>query len=142
MRHGRRMERKTKIAIVLRADLAAWQQLNVTAYLASGIAARSPQTVGAPYQDASGVGYAQMFGQPVLVYEADAEALRSVRECAVGRGLDVGVYTQELFATGNDDDNRAAVRTVRSEKLDLVGLAVYGPRSPVDKTLKGIRLHP
>ena len=40
----------------------------------------------------------------------------------------VAVYTEELFATGNDVDNRAAVAAVPAEKLALVGLAVYGPR--------------
>lgn len=47
----------------------------------------------------------------------------------------------ELFATGNDDGNRAAVRTVPVEGLNLVGLAVYGPRNAVDKVTKGLKLH-
>ena len=46
-----------------------------------------------------------------------------------------------LFATGNDRDNRAAVRAVATEELDLMGLAVCGPRNAVDKVLKGARMH-
>jgi hypothetical protein len=51
------------------------------------------------------------------------------------------VFTSDLFHTGNDRDNRAAVRAVRAEALDLVGLAVHGPRGAVDKILKGARMH-
>jgi hypothetical protein len=48
----------------------------------------------------------------------------------------------DLFTTGNDRDNRAAVRAVRRTDLDLAGLAVYGPRNAVDKIVKGAHLHP
>jgi hypothetical protein len=53
----------------------------------------------------------------------------------------MAIFTQELFGTGNDRDNRAAVRAVPREKLDLVGLALHGPRNAVDKVLKGAILH-
>ncbi len=54
----------------------------------------------------------------------------------------MAVFTSDLFGTGNDRDNRAAVRAVGRGSLDLVGLAVYGPRNAVDKVLKGSRMHP
>jgi hypothetical protein len=54
----------------------------------------------------------------------------------------MSIYTEELFATGNDVDNRAAVRAVATEKLALVGIALHGGRNAVDKTLKGLSLHP
>ncbi|MGP3917467.1 DUF2000 family protein [Nonomuraea sp. 10N515B] len=132
----------TKIGIVVRADLAAWQQLNVTAFLASAVAGGVPETVGEPYEDGSGNSYLPMFRQPVLVYVAGLEELRVVREKAVGRGMDVAVYIEEMFKTGHDADNRAAVRAVEADELGLVGVAVHGPRNGVDKVLKGLMLHP
>jgi len=33
------------------------------------------------------------------------------------------------------------VRAVTTEQLDLVGLAVYGPRNAVDKVFKGAHMH-
>jgi hypothetical protein len=36
------MQFDTKIALIIRNDLAAWQKLNVAAFLASGIAAAFP----------------------------------------------------------------------------------------------------
>jgi hypothetical protein len=57
------------------------------------------------------------------------------------RALPRAVFTSDLFATGNDRDNRAAVRAVPTEEPDLMGLAVHGPRNAADKVLKGARLH-
>ncbi|MEV4565900.1 DUF2000 domain-containing protein [Nonomuraea sp. NPDC049419] len=132
----------TKIGIVVRSDLAAWQRLNVTAFLAGAIAGGRPEVMGDDYEDGSGNTYLPMFRQPVVIYQADLATLRKVREKAVGRGLGVAVYTEDMFKTGNDEDNRAAVRAYPAEDLNLVGLALYGPKTPMDKSLKGLTLHP
>ncbi|WP_372453898.1 DUF2000 family protein [Actinoplanes hulinensis] len=43
---------------------------------------------------------------------------------ALGRdGVRMSVFTSDLFTTGHDAANRAAVRAVRTADLDLVGLA-------------------
>ncbi|TXJ78972.1 DUF2000 domain-containing protein [Streptomyces lavendulae] len=101
-----------------------------------------PEVVGEPYEDADGTRYLPMFRQPVLVFEGGKETLRAAHGRALGRALPCAVFTADLFATGNDRDNRAAVRAVTTADLDLVGLAVYGPRGGVDKVLKGARMHP
>jgi hypothetical protein len=132
----------TKIGIVVRDDLAVWQKLNVTAFLAGAVAGSVAETIGEPYEDGSGNEYLPTFRQPVLVYAADAEALGRVRGAAVNRGLRTAVFTEDMFKTGHDADNRAVVRDVAAEDLSLVGLAVYGPKNPLDKTLKGLALHP
>jgi hypothetical protein len=131
----------TKVAIVVRDDLANWQKLNVTAFLASGVAHASDEIMGRPYEDGSGNTYLAMLREPVLVYGADAAGLTRTHERALRRGLATALYTEELFATGNDDDNRAAVKAVTVEKLALVGLGIYGPRNDVDKVIKGLALH-
>lgn len=130
----------TKIAVLLRDDLAGWQRLNVTAFLASGIAA-NPDVLGEPYADADGTGYLPMFRQPVLVFAGDRDVLAAAHGRAVARGMPTAVFTADLFATGHDEANRAAVAAVAREKLDLVGLAVHGPRNAVDKVLRGAVLH-
>ena len=132
----------TKIAVVVRDDLPTWQRLNVCAFLVSGVAAAVPELIGEPYSDADGTKYLAMFGQPVLVFEAAAEVLTAAHTRALSRGLPMSVFTAGLFATGNDEDNRAAVRAVPRDRLDLVGLAVHGPRNAVDKVVKGARMHP
>ena len=80
------MQFDTKIAVVLRDDLAVWQKTNVTAFLVSGIAGTVPGVVGEPYRDASGNEYLPMFVQPVLVYEADTAGVRRAYERATSSG--------------------------------------------------------
>ena len=135
------MQFDTKIAVVLRDDLAAWQKANVTAFLVSGIAGTVPGIVGEPYRDASGNEYLPMFVQPVLVYQADAPALRRAYERALGRDVSMAIYTADLFETGHDEANRAAVAGVSSDELDLVGIAFRAERRTVDKVVDGLRFH-
>jgi hypothetical protein len=131
----------TKIAVVLREDLAVWQKLNMTAFLVSGVAGTDADTIGEPYEDASGHRYLPMFRQPVLIFAGDAEQLRRAYERLRAGGLRFSVFTDDLFATGNDGDNRAAVKAVRSEDLRIAGLALRGDRKAVDRALKGLSLH-
>ncbi|MFG2886581.1 DUF2000 family protein [Streptomyces sp. NPDC048297] len=132
----------TKIAVLVREDLEPWQRLNVTAFLVSGLGTGIPEVIGEPYEDADGVTYLPMFRQPVLVFEGTKETLKAAHARALSRALPRAVFTADLFATGNDRDNRAAVRAVSTADLDVVGLAVHGPRNGVDKVLKGARMHP
>jgi hypothetical protein len=133
---------ETKIAVLVRDDLPTWQRLNVCAFLVSGIAAAVPDLIGKAYEDADGAQYLPMFGQPVLVFAADATTLTAAHTRATRRGLPMSIFTADLFTTGDDEANRAAVRAVPTADLDLVGLAVHGPRNAVDKTVKGAIMHP
>jgi hypothetical protein len=134
---------ETKVAVIVRDDLAAWQRLNVTAFLISGIIAEAdPTPVGPDYEDASGRTYLPMLVQPVLVFQAGAAKFRTIYERAVTRELRFAIYTVELFATGHDDDNRAAVKAVASEDLNLVGLGLRAPHKAVDGVVRGLERHP
>jgi hypothetical protein len=132
----------TKLAIVVRDDLMTWQKLNVTAFLAGAVASAADGAIGEPYEDASGRKYLAMFVQPVLVFRGSAEQLAAAYDRAVARDVRLGIFTEDLFETDNDVDNRAAVAAVPSDALRLVGLALHDDRRVVDKVLKGLRLHP
>ncbi|MFC9507555.1 DUF2000 family protein [Streptomyces sp. NPDC057002] len=132
----------TKIAVLLREDLEPWQRLNVTSFLVSGLGTQLPEVIGETYEDADGVSCLPMFRQPVMVFEATKETLTMAHTRTLSRSLPRAIFTSDLFATGNDRDNRAAVRAVPTADLDLVGLLVYGPRNAVDKVVKGARMHP
>jgi hypothetical protein len=136
------MKFDTKIAVVLRADLAQWQKLNVTAFLVSGIAASVPGVTGEDYEDASGNRYLPMFVQPVLAFAGDGLELRAAYERAMVAGTKLAIYTEDLFATGFDAANRAAVKAVAAPALNFAGLAFRAERKAADRILKGLRLHP
>jgi hypothetical protein len=131
----------TKIAVILRQDLATWQKLNVTAFTISGIAASVEEVTGEPYRDGSGNLYLPMFCQPVLVFEADAAKIRTAYERALSRSVPCAIFTEELFTTNNDSDNRAAVAAVPADDLRIVGLALRAERAVADRILKGLSLH-
>jgi hypothetical protein len=133
----------TKAAVVVSDDLASWQRLNVTAFLMTGLAAQAgPSAIGEDYEDADGRRYLPLLVQPVLVFEATGAKLTTVRERAERRGVTIAIYTREMFATGNDEDNRAAVRAVPTAQLDLVGIGLRAPHRDADAVLRGLARHP
>ncbi len=133
----------TKAAVVVGDDLATWQRLNVTAFLTSGIvAAAGHEAIGEDYLDADGNRYLPLLVQPVLVFEATSEKLRTVRERAFRREVPIALYTREMFATGHDADNRAAVAAVPATELDIVGIALRAPHRDADAVLRGLGRHP
>lgn len=131
----------TKIALIIRDDLASWQKMNVAAFLASGIAASYPQSIGEPYEDASGNGYLRLIGQPILIYGADSSALARALDRALTRGVQPALYTEEMFSTTHDAANREAVRGVERESLNLVGLAIRAERKVIDKIVDKLKFH-
>jgi hypothetical protein len=131
----------TKVALIVRNDLAVWQKLNVVAFLATGVAAGAPEALGEPYEDAAGRQYSRMLGQPVMVFAADLSGLQAAHQQALSRELKIVPYVHAMFSTGHDAANRDVFRAQDAENLDLVGLALHGPKKAVDKAIKGLALH-
>ena len=123
----------TKIAIVLREDLAVWQKLNVTAFLTSGVVGATPGLLGEPYEDAAGNTYSPLLVQPVIVLGADAGTLQTVDRRAMERGVRLSLYIEDMFATGHDAANRETVRRWTADAPRIVGLALRAERKVVDK---------
>jgi len=132
----------SKIGIIIKDGLLDWQKLNVTAFLASGIAINDPECVGDLYEDGSGNKYLPLFGQPVWVFAASAEHLQRTRSRAQSRNVPLAVYTAGMFLTDNDVDNRAVVRAMPADELDIVGLAFKTDRKTFDKIVNGLKRHP
>ncbi|MCK1652433.1 DUF2000 family protein [Bradyrhizobium sp. 149] len=135
------MQFDTKIAVVIRTDLQAWQKLNVAAFLTSGIAAAFPDCIGEPYEDASGTKYHALIGQPILIYGGDGPALSRALDRALSRNVAAAVYTEDMFKTTHDAANREAVRAVARANLNLVGLAIRAERKVIDKIVDGLKFH-
>ncbi len=132
----------TKVAIIVRNDLATWQRMNVVAFLSTGLASAAPEMLGEPYVDAAGHRYAGMSVQPILVFEGDRAGLQAAHRIARDRELTLAPFVHAMFATGHDEANRAVFRAEPADDLDLVGIALRGPKKAVDKAVKGLSLHP
>ncbi|MBR0642721.1 DUF2000 family protein [Plastoroseomonas hellenica] len=131
----------TKVAIIVHDGLEVWQKLNVTAFLATGIAGAAPEAMGEPYEDGAGTTHARLLGQPIMIFAADQQTLARVRRQALERRLICAVYVRSMFSTGHDAANREAFRAEPIDSMDLVGVAIMGPRKDVDKAAKGAKLH-
>ena len=132
----------TKIAVVVRDDLAVWQKLNVVAFLTSGVVGANPGLIGEPYEDAAGNTYNALMIQPTIVLSADRETLKAIYRRAMERRARMSLYIEDMFSTGHDAANRAAVKQHPPETLEVVGLALREEKKTVDKITKGARMHP
>lgn len=131
----------TKIVVLVRDGLLPWQELNLTAFLISGIATSAPGLTGEAYRDADGNEYLPMLRQPVLVFSADSAQLERARARALDRGIATSIYTRDLFSTGDDASNRRVVAAAPATDLDLVGVAMRGPKNAIDRITKGLAKH-
>lgn len=134
------MEFANKIVVIIRDDLLVWQKLNITAFLMSGIGG-AQSIIGEPYVDGDGTVYLPMSQQPIMIYSATGQELKEILKKALTKEVKMTVYTEELFKTYNDTDNRAKVAEYRTDDLNLVGLGIIGKKNHVDKMTKGLKLH-
>ncbi len=132
---------ETKFVVVVREDLAAWQKLNVTAFLSTGIAAAKPEIIGENYRDADGNVYHPMSIQPIIVLSADEDTIGKIHQRALDRGVPSSLYIEEMFATGHDTANREVFAGFGPETARVVGLAFHCDRKIADKISKGARMH-
>ena len=135
------MQFETKIAIVLRDDLAIWQKLNVTMFLTSGMLGKTDGLLGENYEDAGGNLYNPLCIQPCIVLAAPAEKLHTIYERALDRGVDFSLYIEDMFATGHDAANRETVLKYQPDDMPVVGIALREDKKLVDKITKGAKMH-
>ena len=132
----------TKMPIIVRAGLQAWQRLNVTAFLMSGITHAHTEIMGQTYVNASGQQFLPLSVQPVIVLAADLGTLRAIHARALERAVQHAAYVEEMFTTYNDVDNRAVFAKCSPADANLVGLAMRAERKLVDKVTRGAVRHP
>ncbi|MDN3596860.1 DUF2000 domain-containing protein [Zunongwangia endophytica] len=136
------MQFENKIAIVIKDDLLDWQKLNVASFLASSVAIQFPETHGRPFVNASASEYLPFIKQPILIYKADDQAqIDRTFSRAKQRELKIGIYTEPLFATKNEDENHIEISKFTDDNQTLVGIIVYGKKRKVDKALNGMKFH-
>ena len=131
----------TKIAIIVRDDLATWQKLNVTAFLMSGITGANPDLIGEVYRDKDGRTHLPMSVQPVIVLTGAANVLTNIRNRAHERGIETVAYIEEMFSTGHDAANRAVFAEHGASQANTVGIALRADKKIVDKVTKGAKMH-
>ena len=135
-----KMQFENKLVVILKDSLLTWQKLNVTAFLISGI--RGTQNIiGQPYVDDNQVTYLPMAKQPIMIYSASEKELKKILKKALTKEVQMTIYTEELFTTYNDEENRLKVAEYKTDDLNLVGISMIGKKNHVSKLTKGLNLH-
>lgn len=134
------MEFANKLVVIIKDDLLIWQKLNVTAFLMSGIGG-TQGIIGEPYVDGDGTAYLPMSQQPIMIYSASSQELKGILKKALTKEIQMAIYTEELFKTYNDTDNRVKVSEYKTDDLNLVGIGMIGKKNHVDRLTKGLKLH-
>jgi hypothetical protein len=136
------MQFDTKIAIILRDDLAVWQKLNVTMFLTSGIIGAADGLLGEDYRDGAANLYNPLCIQPGIVLAAPADKLHTIYMRALGRGVRFSLYIEDMFSTGHDAANRETVTQYQPDNMPVVGITLREDKKLVDKITKGGKMHP
>ena len=131
-----------KVAIVILESLPDWQKLNAAAFLGGAVAIRFPETHGRPFINASGAEYLPFIKHPILIYKADADQIKRAFTRAKERQLHMGIYTQPLFATKNEDENLIEISKKSDSDQQLAAFVIYGENKKVSKALDGLQFHP
>ena len=107
----------TKVAILVLDDLPVWQKLNVTAFLATGIAGATPEAMGEPYEDSGGRRYARLLGQPILVFADDGRSMGLV----VDEIIDIVEERLHIEVAGSIDGilGSAVIKGQATEVIDV-----------------------
>jgi hypothetical protein len=79
--------------------------------------------------------------QPVVVLTANESEIQRTYSRAMSRNANLAIYIEDMFGTGHDAANRAAVNLYKSDDLNLVGIAMREDKKIVDKITKGLKLH-
>ena len=106
----------------------------------SGIGGRE-DVLGEAYVDGAGHTYLPMSKQPIMIYTANGEQLKELLLKSLNKDVNMAIYTEELFNTYNDVDNRAKVAEFNTQDLNLVGVGMIGKKNHVDRLIKGLSLH-
>ncbi len=136
------MSYENKIAIVIKNDLQTWQKLNVASFLASSVAIKFPDTHGNAFVNASNSVYLPFIKHPILIFGAEnSEQIKRAFNRAKERELHIGIYTEPLFATKNEEENLIEIAKCTDDEQNLVGIVVYGEVKKVNKALDGLKFH-
>lgn len=131
-----------RLVIVLHPDIPTWQSLNITAFLASGLASIRNNLLGSPYVDGSGVTHTRLFSQPVVVLQANTAHLQSlIVKARATDEIGSSVFVRGMLLTDSDADNRATISNVPTAQLDLLGIGLVGPKNKLNKLLAGVPKH-
>jgi hypothetical protein len=132
----------TKVAILVLDDLPVWQKLNVTAFLATGIAGAAPEAMGEPYEDSAGRRYARLLGQPSSYLPPHPTTSDGRTAYLARRASSVRPMCERCSRPVTTPPTGRRFELHPPMRQTWSAFALRGPRKDIDKAVKGAKLHP
>jgi hypothetical protein len=124
--------RDTRLVLVVAPDLPAGMAANRCAVLATGIAARHPEIIGADQVTADDLSLPGFTQVPIAVLVArDLESLKGMAERARALGCSTLVYLSRAQGVRSYPAYLASIAETQAADLDIDAVGLFGPRKAV-----------
>jgi len=131
-----------KIAIVLDASLPSGLAANTAAVLALTLGSRIDSLIGGDLKDADDSPHVGITTMPIPILTAEAKSVKDIRNRAVREhdNLLVVDFTDCAQQTRTYDDYSRLLAAATDEQLAYIGIALYGPRKPIQRLTGSLAL--
>lgn len=127
-----------KMTIVLREDLASWQLTNTVGHIAAylGNKMSDPFDTGEYFVSKDGESLPRNSQFAIVTLKATKDELGDLVTRVRDSDLLYIVYVQEMIDMIDDEELAQKLNTVEANKLDILGIGIFGPREQL-KNLTG-----
>lgn len=126
----------TRCTIVMDEALSGFHLANAIAVIAMTAGKRHPALLGADLVDADDFPHPGLIPSGIPMLQTDQASIHSIREQALGKGLDIVDFTEEGQMTKNYDEYLDMMSGIHTDDLHYLGIAIIGSKSAVGKLTK------
>lgn len=131
-----------KLVVIIAAELPVGVALNTAALLGIGLGAKTDDVVGPDTVDGAGAIHTGMCAFAIPILRAPGDHLPDLRARAAARpGVDVHDMHQVAQRARTYAEMSATLSGTKSEDIEYLGLALYGPRSAIDSLTGALPLY-
>lgn len=128
------VEQRTKVAIVVDSSLPPGLAANTAAVLAMSIGRRVETLIGPDLKDGDGSVHPGITNAPIPILTAPADQVKQIRDRATDdNDLLVIDFTDRAQRSKTYDNYADLLREATSGQLAYLGVALCGPRKPVQR---------
>lgn len=131
-----------KLAVIVDSSLSSSFAANTAAVLTLSLGDAHEGLIGRDLKDVSGSTHLGITTVPIPILSADQDTLRTTRMRARNEFADVCVvdFTDVAQRTGSYEEYARALEASSEEQLTYLGIALHGPKKPINKLTGNLSL--
>lgn len=131
-----------KIVLVLKNNIEPWQAMNVSGHLSVSLGQQAEDLMGRKiHKDASGLVHKGISRFGYVTLAAKSGQLRNLISELRQTNLLFVDYPKEMLDTKTDDDLNEQIIKKEEEKMEYLGVIIYGETDKIDKLTKKFGLY-